>query len=412
VTSEAEPAEAGLVVEPEVTEAAEAYRSNYWPTLSFGWVADKVRQLLDSTASKLTRGLKKFEQVMASAPWALNYISQGNCFMNLQLAGKYAMSRKGIKQKLKRRAIKTGERQVRVGEAKEANIKWKQLPSNQSTKEARDLEEEEREKWAEEYQARHRAKLITHGKFREAKWREYALRCVDRWPKGGAKNLRDLVTLSPPQRGIIYTDGIDLSSVDLDKVKIHPSLYSRRIMESPTEHSCDRSRRYSRLKRTQAQHPVIQRKEMRLKTVFTNLARGLKSIKVRKYRNPDAKLNRVQRIQWESEFESVPFEEWAHELRSLKTRKSGHRTEHNKVERVRWWSELKTFTSRLWKDSAHPRITPKREDEVGMRKRLYKLQEAYDQERGHCLVFVKIVNDEGVTVNVRSNPAIERKLRT
>jgi hypothetical protein len=151
---------------------------------------------------------------------------------------------------------------------------------------------------------------------------------------------------------------------------------------------------------------------MRLKTVFTNLARGLKSIKVRKYRNPDAKLNRVQRIQWESEFESVPFEEWAHELRSLKTRKSGHRTEHNKVERVRWWSELKTFTSRLWKDSAHPRITPKREDEVGMRKRLYKLQEAYDQERGHCLVFVKIVNDEGVTVNVRSNPAIERKLRT
>jgi hypothetical protein len=151
---------------------------------------------------------------------------------------------------------------------------------------------------------------------------------------------------------------------------------------------------------------------MRLKTVFTNSARGLKSIKVRKDQNPDAKLNRVQRIQWENEIESVPFEEWADELRTLKKRRSGHPAEHNKVERVRWWSELKTFTSRLWKDSAHPHITPRREDEVSMRKRLYKLQEAYDQERGYCLVFVRIVNDESVTVNVRSNPAIERKLRT
>ena len=135
-------------------------------------------------------------------------------------------------------------------------------------------------------------------------------------------------------------------------------------------------------------------------------------IKVRKNRNPHAKLNRVQRIQWESEIKRVPFEERAHELRSFKTRKSGHRTEHNKVERVRWWSELTTFTSRLWKDSAHPHLTPRSEDEVGMRKRLYKLQEAYDQERGHCLVFVRIVNDESVTVNVRSNPAIKRKLKT
>ena len=98
---------------------------------------------------------------------------------------------------------------------------------------------------------------------------------------------------------------------------------------------------------------------------------------------PDAKLNRVQRIQWESEFESVLFEEWAHELRTLKTRRSGHRAEHNNVERVRWWSELKTFTSRLWKESAHPRIAPRREDEVDMRKRLYKLQKTYDQEKGH-----------------------------
>ena len=120
----------------------------------------------------------------------------------------------------------------------------------------------------------------------------------------------------------------------------------------------------------------------------------------------------MQRIQWESEIESVHFEEWAHELRSIKTRKSEHRAEHNKVERARWWSELKSFTSRHWKDSSHQRITSRREDEVGMRKRLYKLQEAYDQERGHCLVFVRIIDDESVTVNVRSNPAIERKLKT
>ena len=98
--------------------------------------------------------------------------------MSLQLAGKFALSRKGIKQKLKRRAAIAEGPRGGAGEAKEANIKWKPLPSNQSTKAARDLEEE-REKWAEEYQARHRAKLITHSKLRESKWREYGLRCVD-----------------------------------------------------------------------------------------------------------------------------------------------------------------------------------------------------------------------------------------
>ena len=76
--TEAEP----VTVEPEETGVVEACRSNYWPALSFGWVADKVRQLLDSTASKLTRGLKKFERVMASTPLALTYIAQGDCFMS------------------------------------------------------------------------------------------------------------------------------------------------------------------------------------------------------------------------------------------------------------------------------------------------------------------------------------------
>ena len=67
VAAVTEPAEAELegmagtdaepvMVEPEETGVAEAGRSNYWPALSFGWVADKVRKLLDSTASKLTRG--------------------------------------------------------------------------------------------------------------------------------------------------------------------------------------------------------------------------------------------------------------------------------------------------------------------------------------------------------------------
>ena len=52
-------------------------------------------------SSRLIEGPKKLDRVMVSAPVA----PQSDIFMCMQLAGKYAMSVKGTKQKFKRIAV-------------------------------------------------------------------------------------------------------------------------------------------------------------------------------------------------------------------------------------------------------------------------------------------------------------------
>ena len=194
------------------------------------------------------------------------------------------MSMKGMKQKLKRRAVKAtkskpvdGSSAVTAEDTLKTYIKWTPQPLNQAARERALEEEKEFEEWAAEYQARHLAKLGDNSILREAKWREYASRCVDRWPKGGAKNFKDIVAPNrTPRMMMIYTDGINLDSVDLDKVDTYPSLYRRDRMRQTAQVSKG-PRGYSRLKRTKTQHAVIQRKERRLKTIFTDLARVLKT---------------------------------------------------------------------------------------------------------------------------------------
>ena len=73
---------------------------------------------------------------------------------------------------------------------------------------------------------------------------------------------------------------------------------------------------------------------------------------------------------------------------------------HNREERARWGRELKTFNSKIWSDSAHPRRTQEQEGEAP-RARLYKLLEVYDMERGYHLAFVKIDNSTAVGIEHR-----------
>ena len=86
----------------------------------------------------------------------------------------------------------------------------------------------------------------------------------------------------------LYTSsvGIDLSSINLDKVKKHPSLYRRQKSEHhrPVQTS---GQTRQRLKKVRTQRAVILRKERRLKSVFTEWIqatspRGWKSLKIHK----------------------------------------------------------------------------------------------------------------------------------
>ena len=61
--------------------------------------------------------------------------------------------------------------------------------------------------------------------------------------QGGARNFRDLATpTSAPLEGRIYTCGVDLDSVDFDKVITHPSLYKRNVGKSQIAQATDRPR--------------------------------------------------------------------------------------------------------------------------------------------------------------------------
>ena len=143
-------------------------------------------------------------------------------------------------------------------------------------------------------------------------------------------------------------------------------------------------RGYSRLKRTKTQHAVIQRKERRLKTIFTDLARVLKTRRAKEFDDPGARLNREQRMRWRRIGHRVPIEEWGSELEVIKTRECRKPdVKHNRAERARWWRELKIFTSRIWQDSAHLRRTHEQE---GERVRLYRLRRVYGR-----VSFIKIV---------------------
>ena len=130
-----------------------------------------------------------------------------------------------------------------------------------------------------------------------------------------------MATRTPaPLEGRICTCGVNLDSVDFDKVITHPSLYKRNVVKSQTAQAIDRPRGYSRLKRIQTQHPVIQRKERRLKTIFTDLARELKSKRTAKYDHPEARLNREQRIRCRRIVHRVSIHNWGPELKIIKTR--------------------------------------------------------------------------------------------
>ena len=307
------------------------------------------------------------------------------------------MSMKGMKQKLKRRAVKAtkskpvdGSSAVTAEDTLKTYIKWTPQPLSQAARERALEEEKEFEEWAAEYQARRLAKVGDNSILREAKWREYASRCVDRWPKGGAKNFKDIVAPNrTPRMMMIYTDGINLDSVDLDKVDTYPSLYRRDRMRQTAQVSKG-PRGYSRLKRTKTQHAVIQRKERRLKTTFTDLARVLKAKRTKELDDPGARLDRAQRTRWRRIERLVPIsEEYGPALKVIKTRECRKPdVKHNRAERARWWRELKTFTSRIWQDSAHPRRTHEQEGEV-LRVRLYRLRRVYN-----CVLFVNIVEEE------------------
>jgi len=202
---------------------------------------------------------------------------------------------------------------------------------------------------------------------------------------------------------MMYTDGVNLDSVDLDKVETHPSLYRRDRMKQTAQVIVPRG--HSRLKRTKTQHAVIQRKERRLKTIFTDLARVLKSRRAKEFDDPGARLNREQRMRWRRIGHRVPIEEWWSELEVIKTRECRKPdVKHNRAERARWGRELKTFTSRIWQDSAHPRKTHVHKGEAP-RARLYRLLVVFDYKRLYHLAFVKIVDNSPVT-------AFEYRLKT
>ena len=65
-------------------------------------------------------------------------------------------------------------------------------------------------------------------------------------------------------------------------------------------------------------------------------------------------------------------------------------------ERARWGRELKTFTSKIWQDSAHPRRTQEQEGEAP-RARLYRLLVMFDYKSIYHLAFVKIVDNIPIT---------------
>jgi hypothetical protein len=378
-------------------EAVEVNESAWSSLLSVGSrVIGRATQLLVNSAARFTCGLKNFERVMASLPSAITYITQCDTFMCMQLTRKYTMSEKGMKQKLKRRAAKATKGNLALTgspaavEDKTFGKKTSQPPSQTVNRERASEEVKEFEGWAAEYQARHLAKLGINSSLREAKWREYGLRCVDRWPKGGAKNFKDIVASNrTPHMVIMYTDGVNLDCVDLDKVDTHPSLY-RRDRERQTAQVCRRPRGHSRLKRTKTQHAVIQQKERRLKSTFTDLARVLKAKRTKELDDPGARLDRAQRTRWRRIERLVPIsEEYGPALKVIKTRECRKPdVKHNRAERARWWRELKTFTSRIWQDSAHPRRTHEQEGEV-LRVRLYRLRRVYN-----CVLFVNIVEEE------------------
>ena len=62
-------------------------------------------KFLSSMALRLACGLQNFE-VITSTPWTPSHISYWDYLIWTQLTGKYTMSMKGTKQKLKRRAAK------------------------------------------------------------------------------------------------------------------------------------------------------------------------------------------------------------------------------------------------------------------------------------------------------------------
>ena len=142
-----------------------------------------------------------------------------------------------------------------------------------------------------------------------------------------------------------------------------------------------------------------------MKTILTDLARELKSKKTIKYDHPGARLSREQRIRWRRIEHRVPIQNWGPELKIIKTRECRKPdVMHNRAERARWGRELKTFTSKIWQESAHPRRTQEQEGEAP-RARLYRLLEVYDMERSYHLAFVKIVDNSPIT-------AIEYRFKT
>jgi hypothetical protein len=393
--NEAEPTEAeaedkaASAADGEEEEMTETCGRSAWSLLiSVGsWTTGRAKKFLSSMASRLACGLQNFERVIASLPPTLSYISFCDNFMCMQ-SGKYTMSMKGTKQKLKRRAAKAMKcnpmgSPAAIGEMTTVGKKTSQHPS-QSVNERALEEEKEFEEWFAEHQARHLAKLGVNSSLREEKWREYGSRCVDRWPKGGAKNFRDIVVSNKtPRMVMMYTDGVNLDSVDLDRVDTYPGLYRRDRMKQTALVSRG-PRGHSRLKRTKTQHAVIQRKERRLKTIFTDLARGLKERRTRDIDDPGARLNRAQRTRWRR-IESVGLR-----FKVIKTRECRKPdVKHNRAERARWWRELKMFTSRIWQDSAHLCRT---HVQKGERVRLYRLRRAYDRYDGWS--FVNIVEEE------------------
>jgi hypothetical protein len=393
-------------------EMTETCGSSAWSLLMSvcNWTTGRAEKFLSSMASRLACGLQNFEAI-TSTPWTLSHISYCDNLVWMQLTGKYTMSRKGTKQKLKRRAAKAMRCNsvlmggpAAIGEKTTGNNKTTQHPSQSVN--VRALEEDkEFEEWFAEHQARHLAKLGVNSSLREAKWKEYGLRCVDRWPKGGAKNFRDIVVPNmTPRMAMMYTDGVNLDSVDLDKVDTYPSLYRRDRMKQTAQVVGPRG--HSRLKRIKTQHAVIQRKERRLKTIFTDLARVLKERRTKEFDDPGARLDRAQRTRWRRIEHLVPInEKYGPALKVIKTRECRKPdVKHNRAERARWGRELKTFTSRIWQDSAHPRKTHVHKGEAP-RARLYRLLVVFDYKRLYHLAFVKIVDNSPVT-------AFEYRLKT
>ena len=116
----------------------------------------------------------------------------------------------------------------------------------------------------------------------------------------------------------------------------------------------------------------------------------LKAKRTKELDDPGARLDRAQRTRWRRIERLVPIsEEYGPALKVIKTRECRKPdVKHNRAERARWWRELKTFTSRIWQDSVHPRRTHEQEGEV-LRVRLYRLRRVYN-----CVLFVNIFEEE------------------